>query len=165
MKHHRGFTLLEVLVSLIILSIGVLGMGRMLMMSTKSNSSSYARSAAMTAANAMLDRMRANRAEALRGAAGGYQLAALTTAAGYGAAPDCVASICTATAVARYDVLNWLQGLASAYGLPNGAGSIVLATVGSQTSVVVTVQWDDSIAQQALRETVNPATFRLTTTL
>src|SRR5262249_35342404 len=63
MLKHRiaGFSLIEVLVALVILSVGLLGIAAMVSESLKSKDSSYYHTQALNLANAMLDRMRANR--------------------------------------------------------------------------------------------------------
>ena len=63
-----GFTLLEVLVALVILSIGLLGLAGLQAASLRYNHSSYLRSQATLIAYDIVDRMRANRQEALNGA-------------------------------------------------------------------------------------------------
>src|ERR1700736_6078033 len=62
-----GFTLVEVLVSLVILSIGLLGMAKLMLFSSRSNDSAYLRSQATALAYEILDYMRANRQQALAG--------------------------------------------------------------------------------------------------
>ena len=61
-KHARGFTLIEVLVALIVLSIGVLGVGKLTLSAVKANDSSFMRGQAMNLTYAIVDNMRANRA-------------------------------------------------------------------------------------------------------
>jgi len=56
----RGFTLLEVLIALLIFSIGLLGMAGLLILSVKANHSAYLRTQATFLAQSMADRMRAN---------------------------------------------------------------------------------------------------------
>lgn len=63
----RGFTLMEVLVAMLILSIGLLGMAGLQSLSFKMNQSSYLSSQATFLSYDMLDRMRANRNAALAG--------------------------------------------------------------------------------------------------
>ena len=72
-----GFTIVEVLVSLVILSIGLLGIAKLVLYSAHSNDSAYLRSQATQLAYEILDNMRANPTAA---AAGNYNTA-LTTAA------------------------------------------------------------------------------------
>jgi len=60
-----GFTLLEVLIALLVLSIGLLGIGKLMMLSARANDSAYMRSQATALAYTMLDAMRANRQAAI----------------------------------------------------------------------------------------------------
>ena len=159
----RGFTLIEVLVSLAVFGIGLMGLGKMLLVSLKSNGSSFSHAQAMVLANAMVDRIRANRTTALLGSGSNYSLPALTSS--IGAAPDCLSSSCTGAQLATYDVANWLATLSAANGLPNAKGQIVFTQSTSQTTVTVTIQWDDSVTQQVLKETIAPASVTLTSGL
>lgn len=56
----RGFSLLEVLIALVVFSLGMLGMTGLLAVSIKVNHSAYLRSQASFLAQSMADRMRAN---------------------------------------------------------------------------------------------------------
>jgi type IV pilus assembly protein PilV len=160
-----GFSLIEVLVALIVLGIGMLGMGKMLILSMKSNSTAYSNTQAMSLASAMLDRIRANRAVALSGASSNYSLPTLTTTSSYGAGPNCLTAACSSADIATSDVANWLGSLAASNGLPSGQGSINFTTANNQVSVLIRVQWDDSVAQKALKEIVNPANVTITAVL
>lgn len=152
-----GFTLVEVLVSLVILSIGLLGIAKLMLLSSHSNDSAYLRSQATALAYEILDNMRANRVEA---AAHNYDTPV-------GAAPVVPAVLCTpplatcntANQVTKYDLYEWRMRLnanrvvvppALPGALPNGDGSVATVTVGPQTQVTITVQWDDSVAQNTL---------------
>jgi type IV pilus assembly protein PilV len=150
-KRHDGFTILEVLVSLVILSIGLLGTAKLMLYSSHANDSAYLRSQATDLAYEILDNMRANRQQALAGA--------YTTA--LGAVPVnpgflCLQAIaCTQSNLALYDVYTWQERLNANSGnvpagaLPAGTGSVAITLSGSQTTAVITVQWDDSAAQTA----------------
>jgi type IV pilus assembly protein PilV len=151
----RGFTLVEVLVSLVILSIGLLGIAKLMLFSSHSNDSAYLRSQATALAYQMLDNMRANSAQAA------IALGPYTTA--LNAAPTAPGFTCVATAacanLALYDVYQWKLRLNANSGalpplpvgaLPNGAGSVTTALAAGQTTVTIVVQWDDSVAQNTL---------------
>lgn len=56
----RGFSLIEVLVALLIFTVGLLGMAGLLVVSVKTNHSAYQRTQASFLAQAMADRMRGN---------------------------------------------------------------------------------------------------------
>jgi type IV pilus assembly protein PilV len=57
---HRGFTLLEVMVALLLFSLGLIGLAGLLTVSVKTNQSAYLRTQATFLAQAMADRMHAN---------------------------------------------------------------------------------------------------------
>ena len=125
-----GFTLVEVLVALVILAIGLLGLAGLQVTGLRGSSSAYMRSAAMIYANDMVDRIRANRADAF---AGNYDQ---TMAAG-------IPALAAPIPVADQDIADWLGALQQSPGrggLPNGDGSI--AVVGNL--LTVTVQWADN---------------------
>jgi type IV pilus assembly protein PilV len=61
-RAQRGMTLVEVLVTMVLLSVGLLGVAALQVSSLKSNQESYVRSQAAMLAADMLDRMRANQA-------------------------------------------------------------------------------------------------------
>jgi len=56
----RGFTILEVLIALLVFSLGMLGMAGLLIVSVRTNHSAYLRTQASFLAQSMTDRMRAN---------------------------------------------------------------------------------------------------------
>jgi type IV pilus assembly protein PilV len=139
-SRQHGFTLVEVLVALIVLSVGLLGMAKMVMVSSHSNDSAYLRSQATALGYQALDSMRAN----LNGSSVTHSYDT-----GMGVMPTgastCVAAYCNNTAQALSDVQAWKTLLASA--LPSGTGSITTSATFPVTATVV-VQWDDGAAQK-----------------
>lgn len=91
----RGFTLVEALVALVVLSIGLLGVAALQLTSLRSNHGSAMRSQATFLAYDIIDRMRANREAAL---AGQYDIA-------LGAEND-------AETLAGDDITAWKQNIA-----------------------------------------------------
>lgn len=136
-KQSRGFSLLEVLVAIVVLSIGLLGMAALQSYSIKNNQSAAFRSQAMNLAYGIIDNMRANRTGVLH--AEYYTTYSETTPSG--------------TTVAKQDLINWKTAISSA--LPQGQGQIDFPG----TTVTVNIQWDDS------RITSSSNIFSLTTTL
>jgi len=132
----NGFSLLEVLVAIVVLSIGLLGLAGMQATGLKNNNSSYQRSQANILANEILDRMRANQVGVDAGAyddpySGGTP--ALPTA------PACVTTSCNSATMATYDVAEWDAKLGST--LPSGQGMITGS--GANSVFTITVMWDD----------------------
>jgi type IV pilus assembly protein PilV len=142
-----GFTLLEVLIALLVLSIGLLGIGKMMMLSARANDSAYMRSQATALAYTMLDAMRANRAAAISQEYDTAQVAPAQLACA-SAAPGC-----TSGQLAQSDTFLWNQTLATA--LPNGAGTVVTATApdrktgANNVTATITVTWSDKVAEQS----------------
>ena len=127
-QRQQGFTLLEVLIALLILSIGLLGLAALQTTSLRSNQMASMRTTATQLAYDISDRMRANPAGV---AADEYVLAG-------GATP-------TGTSIAATDLIAWNLGVVA---LPGGRSSI---TQCDGTSVppcdgvthVITVRWDE----------------------
>ncbi len=151
-----GFTLVEVLVSLVILAIGLLGIAKLMLFSSHSNDSAYLRSQATALAYEILDDMRANRQEAIKTPVSSYATAAAVPAVVPGALCVGIGSCITPTQVALYDLYQWglhlnaNSGVAPPGALPNGQGSVAIATVGGETTATIIVSWDDSVAQNTL---------------
>ncbi|MES2366648.1 MAG: type IV pilus modification protein PilV [Pseudomonadota bacterium] len=120
----QGFTLLEVLVAMVIVSIGLVGLAGLMMTSAKNNQSAYYRSQASWLGYDIIDRMRANRVLAQGGS---YDIALGVMPTGCGAA----------SAPPAGDLCQWNTELQTA--LPTGKGSIVV----SGSVATVTVSWDD----------------------
>jgi type IV pilus assembly protein PilV len=118
----RGVTLLEVLVTLLVTSIGLLGLAGLQLTSMQGTNSAAQRFEASTLAYDILERMRSNRPQALLGA---YGIDLGEAAPGGDAAAN--------------DLRDWKIALA---GLPDGDGAV--ATAGNR--VTVTVRWTDASA-------------------
>jgi len=130
MRRHRGFTLLEVLVTLIVMAFGLLGIAGIIANGMKVTHSAYGRSQASWLANDIIDRMRGNRATA--------EAADLP----YNIAVDGVLDMTDTTTVPKEDLVAWREALAEA--LPSGTGGVNVDT--ANRKVTVTIQWDDSRA-------------------
>lgn len=150
-----GMTLIEVLISLVILSLGMLGIASMLLLSNKANNSSYTKQQAVQCISDIFDRIRANYTAAING---NYTVNNISTLPTAPTPPStlCNVSSCTPTQLAAYDIWHWLANDVGK--LPSGSGSITTAVSGvaGNTIITVTVQWNDSPAQSMLG-TIAPA--------
>jgi type IV pilus assembly protein PilV len=150
-KQQIGFTLVEVLVSVLVMSIGLLGVGKLVLFSSRANDSAYQRSQATQLAYAILDDMRANRQTAL---SQGYDVAAASAVTNPGVTCDGVSPCTTGTVLAQFDLFQWRTRLLAALG-PTGNGSVTTAAVPNaltgitSTTATITVQWDDTVARQS----------------
>jgi type IV pilus assembly protein PilV len=127
-QNQSGFSLLEVLIALLVLSIGLLGLAALQTTSLRSNEMASMRTTATQLAYDISDRMRANPAGVT---AGSYVLAG-------GATP-------TGTSVAALDLIAWNQAVTA---LPGGRSSITQCDGASVPPCdgithIITVQWDE----------------------
>jgi type IV pilus assembly protein PilV len=137
-SHIQGFTLFEVLIALVVLSVGLLGLASLQTNTLKFNQGAYLRSQATNLAYDLADRMRANRAAAITNAYDGVDYA--TTL------PDCNPAGVAGASVAERDISAWRIALVCA--LPLGNGSIDT----NGRSVTISVRWDESRGTGALEE-------------
>jgi type IV pilus assembly protein PilV len=150
-KGHRGFTLLEVLIALLVLSIGLLGLAALQTVGMRSNQMANMRTLATQIAYDMTDRMRANQAGM------GITIDNISLALEYDAAndsyligtsdtvtdapPNCDTTICSEQELATYDLASWRAEVAR---LPGGKSSITGPVAGTGViSHTITVFWDE----------------------
>lgn len=126
-SRQAGMTLIEILIALVVLSVGLLGLANLQAVSLRANHAAYLRSQAVFLAYDAVDRMRANRPPAL---AGEYDIALADSAP---ASPS---------TVPEQDLKQWRDFLATT--LPSGKGSIDVA----DGVATVIVQWDDARDQE-----------------
>jgi len=131
-----GFSLIEILISMLVLGIGILGMAALQLNSMKFNQTAAVRTQATFLAYDMSDRLRSNRAKARAGA--------------YDTGLDGVAP--TGSSITAIDLQQWKLALDTQ--LPAGAGAIER----DGNVVRITVQWSEgrigeSDTQQFIFET------------
>ena len=141
----RGYLLIEVLVSIVIISIGMLGLAELHAVAVSRGTSGLLRSKATELGSAMADRIRANQVGA---SAGAY-----SNLTGTPADPGCISVSCTPAQLAAYDYFEWNQEVANA--LPGGVGVVCIdntpddgspanpACDGIGTMMVVKVFWSE----------------------
>jgi type IV pilus assembly protein PilV len=157
----KGTTLMEVLVSLLVLSFGLLGMAGVQGVSLRGNQAAYYRTMATTLSGDIVERMRANIAAVDAGSYDdvvGGATASCFTAAG-----------CTGAQMAAQDVLDWTAAVAAA--LPLGAAVVCVdstptdgtaaanACDGTGDIYAIKLWWDDDrdgTADQAFRSSFQP---------
>ena len=121
-SHQRGLTLIEILVTVLVLAIGLLGLAGLQATAVRFNTRAYIRSQATNLAYDMADRMRVNLIAATNGA---YDIAIGTNPTG--------------TTLAAQDLQEWRTALTA---LPSGTGSIARpAIIGNVFTIAI--QWDE----------------------
>lgn len=133
MNKNAGFTLIEVLVATLVLTVGLLGLAGLQVTNLVNNRSAYNRSQTTIVAYDLADRMRANAAGV---AASTYTTLSPATAA---AKANCLttAGCGSAADMAENDLYEWNRIVSTT--LPGGVGAIAV-TGGVFT---ITIRWDD----------------------
>ncbi len=145
-NRQTGLTLVEVLVSVVILSIGLVGVAGLQAMSLKNNQSAFMRSQATALAYDIADRMRSN---VLSANTGLYDPTAAATTSG------CTStSGCSEQQMAENDLAEWNAAITTY--LPMGQGYVCVDSTpddgtgfgdpqcdGSGTGLAVKIWWDD----------------------
>jgi type IV pilus assembly protein PilV len=126
----RGFSLVEVLIALIIMSVGMLGIAGLYVQSMQAGRTSLFRHHAVTLASDVADRIRANPRAGI----------AYT---GFGANNNCVGGgvDCNDTAMAANDIFLWDQQATDS--LPNGDITILFDDSVVPPLYTITVAWDE----------------------
>jgi type IV pilus assembly protein PilV len=135
-RRQSGFTLLEVMIALVIFSIGLLGLAGLQAGGLRSNAQAQLRTIATIQAYDMAERIRANP----RGVEdGNYNALDDATPT----AEDCISAACTAAEMATYDYYEW--ELTNQSVLPSGHGNITSNVVGGGATrlFTITVMWDE----------------------
>ncbi|MCE2028367.1 type IV pilus modification protein PilV [Sessilibacter corallicola] len=146
-KSQSGITLIEILVTLIILSIGFLGLASVQLLGTRNVSNSSFRSLATIYAYDMVERMRANQVGV---ESGDYQGVSTLNAVDPGCSP------CGTAERAQLDLFEWgslLEENALNGGLPNGSGAIDFD--GGNREYTITITWSENVREDNGPETVN----------
>ncbi len=161
-QRERGYSLIEVLVAVLVLSLGLAGMASAMLFSVSSSRSAYIKSQATVLANAAADNMRANLVAYVGGF---YQNRTTATAV------TCTDDICTDTQLAGNDFAAWQAEVTAT--LPGGVGIICTDSTpndGQPNSAacdgngynVVKIWWSDSFDNS---KPANEAFHRFTTTI
>jgi len=156
MRQNEGFTLIEVLVALLILSIGLLGIAGLQTRGQLNNYAAHIRTQASVLAYEVMDKIRINQTfaitDALAGGGGngsGYVVNAKPTDTD----PDCDnTNTCTPAQLRTYDLIEWYNHIAAA--LPNGNARVQWNLDGDITTndYTVTITWtlkDDELSTNA----------------
>ena len=141
-QRQRGFTLLESLISLVVLSIGMLGIAALYVEGLRAGRTAVYRTTAVNLAADLMDRIRAN-----RGATVAY--------AGGPALNNCVnqANDCTPAEMAQHDLQLWENEIGQR--VPPGSASSVVFLPGPVVDTYrIQVQWPEPGYDQPLTYTL-----------
>ena len=134
----KGFTLIEVLVALAVLSLGLLGIAALQTKGQQFTQEAYFVTQATVLANQIMDRIRLNDNYArttFASGSGGY----VENAAPTSSITTCISAACSGATARDYDLFIWYNALAA--NLPNGTGTITGETVGGHVRYTITITW------------------------
>lgn len=146
LKDQGGTTLMEVLVSLLVLSGGMLGMAGVQTVSLRNNQTAYYRTQATALSLDMVERLRANIV--------GVQAGNYDDGAGAATASCFTTAGCNAAEMAGQDIFDWSAQVAAA--LPGGASVVCLDSTGNDGTpgteacdgvgrvYAIKIWWDDN---------------------
>lgn len=144
-RTNTGFSLVEALVALVVLSIGMMGIAGLYVASLGAGRTALLRTQAIALAGDMADRIRAN-------PTGGSNYAKLANDTGTLTAACAPAGAgCTTAQMASYDIWSWHRVVddraddpsVGRLALPGGRGSIAVTGTNPRT-YTITVQWAES---------------------
>lgn len=137
-----GFSLLEVLIALLVLSVGLLGIAGLQTFSLQFNHQSYERTQATLLISDIAERITTNPLAARAGSYGGVLDTAM--ASSYTSYGGCPASCGTTNELATYDIFIWKSALENSKILAQGTGSITRIIDAADADAVIhdiRVQW------------------------
>ncbi len=144
-RRQSGFSLIEVLVALLVLSIGLVGLSGLQTNGLRGNHSALLHTQASVLIGDIIERMRSNPAAAR---AGNYDVNWTTSVTAAGCSADC-----TPAQVAADDLEEWRFNVAR---LPGGQSQLSVSAAGTAT---VDLRWTDS------RDSSNKLALQVVTTL
>ena len=141
MKKQKGFTMIEVLVSVLVLLFGVLGMAGLQMQAVNSTEQGRYNTRAAMQASSIVAAMKAN--PAYWGAPPNAVSVQNTTVTGGPAvsAVDCTTTACTAAQMAYFDLITWGADIATS--LPVGRYAISCDNTVSPAVCSITISWQE----------------------
>ncbi|MEO7073548.1 MAG: type IV pilus modification protein PilV [Rhodanobacter sp.] len=132
-SRQHGVSLIEVLMAVLIFSIGLIGLAGLLVISTRSNHAAYLRTQATFLANNMADRMRAN-------PVGVWNASYDSTSYPITGSTDCQTAACSPADIATRDKQTWSSLLTTL--LPNATAGITCSARSSLSHTVTTDEMD-----------------------
>lgn len=141
-----GISMIEMLVTLVIISIGLLGIAALQSRGQLATQGAYIVTQAVTQGANIMDKMRANRICARDDLLSTSPNAGICGGVGYATTPsaaDCVANACSPAQLRDFDLNQWNAELART--LPNGSGTIAIpnppANGDTNVTYLITITW------------------------
>ena len=132
----HGFSMLEILITLALIAIALLGTAGMQVLAMKSNKGAHFRTQAVFLSSDIAERMEANKLAAMAGA---YVVTGTSAVAA--AAADCSQAACSSTNLASYDINQWETAIAGL--LPQASWSVTQTGTGDPSTYNIVISWTD----------------------
>jgi len=151
----QGFSMLEILVTLFLLTMWLLASAGVQSSSLQFNKAAQFRTQAIYLATELAERMQANQTEAV---AGHYVFdgSAGTTPA------SCVTTMCSAAALAAFDLNEWNGRVTAA--LPNASVTVTAAAVANPITYTILISWSDRRSDRKYSSTGTSESFSYSAT-
>lgn len=133
----RGFSMIEVLITLVIIATALLGTAGLQLQAMKLGKSADFRTQAVFLANDLAERMEGNEISAV---AGNYAVAAASAASV--ASADCSTSSCDNSTLAEWDISQWESAIIAS-GLPQASWLVESVSVGNPSLYRIRINWVD----------------------
>jgi type IV pilus assembly protein PilV len=132
----RGFSMLEILITLVIIATALLGTAGLQINAIRMNQSSQFRTQAVFLASDIAERMEANKVAAI---AGNYVVAQTSTPS---TATDCSTGSCDSTTLAAWDISQWENAIIT-LGLPQASWEVTQTGTGDPSTYKIVINWTD----------------------
>jgi type IV pilus assembly protein PilV len=140
-----GFSLVEVMVALIVVSVGLLGLAKMESLALSSTSVASSRSLAAIEASSLAAAMHANPGYWSGGFAPAVTLVSAAPANNFSTAVPCLTAgttSCTPDLMRQYDLQQWATALQTL--LPGYLATITCSTTGFPVTCTITINWSEN---------------------
>lgn len=153
----RGFTLLETLIALVVLSVGMLGIASLHVEGLRNGRTASLRTKAISHATDMAEKMRSNRVGAI---AGDY----VSTAGDVGMNNDCADDLvgaptadCNPQQMAQHDIWLWKRMLVNPQtGMPGAPDATITSDGAALPTLTITIAWVENGVNDSVSLLVQP---------
>lgn len=153
----QGFSLIEILVTITITSIALLGAAGLQLRALRVGQSGQLRSQAVFLATDLTERMEANKSAAVLGS---YAVSLSSTPPAL--VTTCATGACTSAGLAAFDLSQWQNSIQPL--LPNSSWSVIQSTTGNPSTYTITINWTDRRSDTTYASTGTGETFSYVTT-